>query len=194
MKIILIVAALSGMLIPALASAELDYNTVDVGYSTTSYSGSESSMTELDFGVSQSISEHKYLHASLEMGSLPTYTSSGTRRVTSLTVGAGYHKPLKDNVDAIAQGNLILGVSRLGGNSTSANGYDIGAGVRTLFRSGLEGALMVFHARISNGVRTSTDTFLGARLGYNFTEEVQMYAGIDLKPDQITRMGFRILY
>lgn len=194
MKIILIVAALSGMLIPALASAELNYNAVDAGYATTSYGNGDPSLTELAIGYSESISEQAYLKAAFGIGSQSTYASSGARKVTSLAVGAGYHTPLKDNVDAIVQGNLVLGSSRLGGNRTSANGYDIGAGVRALFRSGLEGTLMVVHARTSNGILASSDTFLGARFGYNFTEGIQMYAGFDLKADMTTRVGLRFFY
>lgn len=193
MKIILIVAALSGMLMPATASAELDYNTVDVGYSTTSYSDSTLTRTELNFGYANSISENAYLQAAYRMGTLSTYGGSD-RNLRSISVGAGYHTPLKDDVDALAQGNLVLGTSRSSGDSASANGYDIGAGVRALFRSGLEGTLMVVHASTSNGIHMNTDTFLGARFGYNFTAAIQMYAGIDLRTELTSTMGLRFFY
>lgn len=194
MKFIQIVVALSGILIPALATAGLNYNSVDVGYSTTSYSNSASNLTQLNFSYTNSISAKAYYRASFGMGNQPTDSQPGSIKVRSISLGGGYHVPLKDNVDAVALGNLVLGSSRFAGNTTSANGYDFGAGIRALFRSGLEGTLMVLRARNSNGIRATTDTFLSANFGYSFIPEIQMYAGIDLKADMATRLGLRFFF
>lgn len=191
MKKILIAAILSGTLIPALALAELNYNAVDAGYSTTSYS---SVLTELDIGISKSISGNTYLGASYGTGSQPTNTALGDKKLSSISLSAGYHTPLIDNVDAIVKGRIVLGSIKLAGSSASANGYDIGAGVRAQFGHALEGTLAVVHANASNGTFTSNHTFLNAQFGFNFIPEFQMTAGMDFKPDVTTSLGLRFFY
>jgi len=195
MKRTLIVAGLSGMFIPALASAELNYDAVNVGYSTMRYSNGNQGLTELDVGFSKSYSKDVYLGASYGTASQTTYSGLGNKTVRSISLGAGYHTPLRDNVDLVVAGHIVLGSAKLAGSSTSANGYDIGAGVRTQFAHGLEGSLAAVHANRSNGTYTNTDTFLNAQFGFNFTSKIQMNAGIDLLGhDQTTSLGLRFYY
>lgn len=193
MKKILIVSALSGMFIPALASAELNYNTFDIGYSATSYDYASSNLSVLIVGASKSISGNVYLGASLGIGHQTVYTYNDNK-VNSISTLAGYHFPLNDKADVIAEGGIVLGSAELAGKSTSANGYDFGAGIRALFIPGLEGTLALFHARTSNGMHSSTDTFVKAQFGFNFTPKFQMVAGIDLKSDLTTYLGARFFY
>jgi Outer membrane protein beta-barrel domain len=191
MKKILVAVVLSSMLIPAFASAELNYNSVDAGYSTTNYSPS---LTELNIGISKSISGNVYLGASYRAGSQPTYTSLGDRKVSSISVGAGYRTPLKDNVDAFVKGNILLGSVKLAGNSVSANGYDIGAGVRAQLIRKIEGTLAVVHTNTSSGALANTKTFFNAQLGFDFTQTIQLTAGLDFKSDPTTSLGVRFFY
>lgn len=191
MKKILIAAVLSGMLIPALASAELNYNAIDIGYATTSYNPN---LTEFYIGISKDNSKNVFLDASYRAGSQPKFSSLGDRKVGSISIGAGYHTPLMNDVDAVVKGNILLGSVKLAGNSVSTNGYDIGAGVRAEFSKALEGTLAVVHAGTSNGPFSSKNTFVNTQFGFNFMQAFQMTAGIDFKPDMTTTLGVRFFY
>jgi hypothetical protein len=193
MKKILILVALSGMLIPAVASAALDYNAVDASYSTTGYQNNET-LTKLNIGFSKDISSNVYLQAYYGHG-YQTSDTSFDIRIDSISGGAGYHTPLKENVDGIAEGHITLGSAKWAGNTASANGYDIGAGIRAELGHKIEGTVMAIHASISDGTLTKTDTFLNARLGFNFLTGFQMTLGIDLlKADPTTSLGVRFFY
>lgn len=193
MKTTFIMLAISGMLIPRLASAELNYNEVNVGYSTTSYNNGDEDLTEWDAGVSKSISGNVYLGASLGFGKQLGF-SAGIKKVSSVSAGAGYHFPLNDKSDVIVDGHIVLGSAKLAGNSTSADGHDFGAGIRTLIMHGLEGTLAVIHARTSNGTLSSNDTFLKVQFGFNFTPKFQLATGVDFKHDMTTYLGARFFY
>ncbi len=193
MKKFLIAALLSAVFIPAYARAELNYNSIDVGYATTSYSDGSPNLTELNIAYSDSLSDRVFYRAALAKSSQLNLTNQGYRRVLSITAGGGYHMPLKKDIDGVVQGNLTLGSASPSGGS-SASGYDLGAGVRAQFMKALEGSLLVVHASISNGIRATADTFLSARFGYNFIPELQMYAGLDLKSDITTHMGLRFFF
>jgi len=192
MKKILIVSALSGMFVPTLALAELNYNSFDIGYSSTSYDNYQA-LRVLIFGISKSISGNVYLGGSIGIGRQTVYTYNDNK-VNTLSALAGYHFPLNDKADVIAEGGVVLGTAELGGKSTSANGYDFGAGVRALFIPGLEGTLALFHARTSNGTYSNTDTFVRAQFGFNFTSKFQLVAGIDLKTNTTTYLATRFFY
>jgi hypothetical protein len=193
-KTIHLAVAMSGMFIPALASAELNYNAVDAGYSTTSYRSDISALTELELGFSRSISGNAYLGASCGSSSQTMDTTLGDNKVHSISLSAGYHVPLMDNVDALANGHIIRGSAKLAGISTSTNGSDIGAGVRAQFIHGLEGTLEVVHASTSDGTISSTHTFIKTEVGYNILPKFQMTAGVDLKPDHRSYLGVRFFY
>jgi hypothetical protein len=193
MKKILILMVLSGMLIPALASAALDYNAVDASYATTGYQNNET-LTTLNLGFSRSISNDFYLAASYGHGYQTTNTSYDIK-TNSISAGAGYHTPLKDYADGIAEGHITLGSAKWAGNTASANGYDIGAGIRAELGHEIEGTVMAMHDSISDGTLTRTDTFLNVRLGFNFLTRFQMILGIDLfKADSTSSLGVRFFY
>jgi hypothetical protein len=118
----------------------------------------------------------------------------GNRKINSISLGAGYHTPLKDDIDAIAEGHIALGSARLAGTNASANGYDIGVGARALFPRGLEGTLTGIHAHTSNGASSNTDTYVHAQFGFNFLPKFQMTAGIDFRSDMRTNLGVRFFY
>jgi hypothetical protein len=192
MKKILVVSAFLGMFVPALASAELNYNTYDFGYSSTSYDKYQP-LRVLIFGFSKSVSGNVYLGGSLGIGRQTVYTNNDNK-VNTLSGRAGYHFPLNDKADVIAEGGVLYGTAELNGKSASANGYDFGAGVRALFIPGLEGTLALFHARTSNGIFSNSDTFVKAQFGFNFTPKFQLAAGIDLKTNVTTYMFARFFY
>ena len=194
MKNIFIVAVLSGICIPTLASAELDYNAVDASQSTTSYRNGELDLKELDVGISISISNDMYLQASYGTARQNTLWIYGDRVISSVSLGAGYHRSLMDNTDAFAEGHVILGSAKWAGTSESANGYDMGAGIRAMLLPGPEGTLALVHARTSNGAVSNTDTFTKAQFGYHFTPQWQMTIGMDMKPDETMRIGLRYFY
>lgn len=196
MKRILITASLSGMFMPAPASAELNYNTVDVGFTTKTATNKTTSLdyTELSLGFSKSLSKNVYLGASYERGSEPT-TATSDGKVYSISLGAGFHTPLYDNADVIVSGHIVQGTDQIAGSDANTNGYDIGAGVRAQFPHGLEGSIAAVYASTSNDTYSSKDTFVNAKLGFDFTPEIQLYAGIDLwRDNQTIDFGLRYFY
>jgi hypothetical protein len=196
MKRILIAVGLSGIFMPVPASAELNYNTVNVGFTTKTATNKTTSVdyTELSLGFSKSVSKNVYLGASYERGSEPATTTSDGK-VHSISLGAGFHTPLYDNADVIAAGHIVQGTDQIATSSANANGYDIGAGVRAQFKGGLEGSIAAVYASTSNDTYSSKDTFVNVKLGFDFTPEIQLYAGIDLWRDtQIIDFGLRYFY
>lgn len=196
MKGILIVAGLSGMLIPALASAELDYNAVTAGFTSTMNGNNAANFTELSLGFTKSTSKNVYLGASYEAGRQPsTAIGVADKKVHSISLGAGFHTPLNDDVDAIVAGHIVQGSTITAGNNASANGYDIGAGVRAQFPNGLEGSITAVLASTSNGTYSTTDTYVNTQFGFDFTPEIQLYAGIDLfRDNQTMDFGMRFFF
>ena len=135
MKRILIVAGIAGILMPTLASAELNYNSVNVGFTTIMNNDFTANFTELSLGVSKSVSKHIYLGASYDTGSKFLSSTSGSggsyTKVHSILLGAGFHTPLNDNSDIIVAGHIGQGTDKISGSTENASVYDIGAGVRT---------------------------------------------------------------
>jgi hypothetical protein len=199
MKKILILMALSGMLMPALASAELNYNAVDAGYSTEVYKTGEPILYQKNLGISKSVSGNVYLAASYEAGSQPGYSHSGEKKTQSFLFGAGYHTPLLDTlktkVDALVRGNIVRGRAKIGEGSVRETGYDFGAGIRAQLAHGLECSLAGVHSYLSEGAYSYTNTFLDAQIGFNFTQKMQMKVGFDLLGhDQTVNVGLRFFY
>ncbi|MGA7749958.1 MAG: hypothetical protein WCA63_07390, partial [Gallionella sp.] len=149
---------------------------------------------ELNIAISKSISGNIYLGASYATGTQPTDTYLGDNNVNSITIGAGYHTPLKENADAMVKGDVILGSVKTGGNSTSENGFDIGAGIRAQLGKKFEGTLAIIHSSTSGGIFASTNTFVNAQLGFNFTTKIQMTADVDFTPDRTSSLKLRYFY
>lgn len=199
MKKVFIVASLSSMLIPAHAWAELNYNVIDINYLTTNYSNADPSLFQVNFGISKKIFRNMYFATSFGSATQEAYSNSGSKKIKSISIGAGYYTPLYDKpktkVDMVVKGNIVAGTAKVAGSSFSANGYDIGTGVRAQFAHGLESSLSVIHARKSNGTYTDTNTFLNVQLGFNFTPKVQMAVGMDFHVhDQSMNMGMRFFF
>jgi len=195
MKRTLILAGLSGMLFPALASAELNYNIINAGYTSTKYENGNLGQTELYLGFTKSVFKRAYLGASYGASDQPTYKAQGDNRVHKIYLGAGYHIPIMDDVDAVVAGHYVYGTANWGGNSSSANGYDIGAGVRALFLHGLEGNIALVNASSSSGTYySSSDTYVSTLFGFFFTQRLEMVFGIDFKKDQTSGLGLRFYY
>jgi len=195
MKRILFLAGLGGTMIPALASAELNYDAINAGYSTTRYENGDLNLTELDIGYTKDYFENVYLGASYGAADQSTYSNVGDNTVHKISLAAGYHAPLMNKVDVVIAGHAVFGRANWGGETSSANGYDAGAGVRALFLHGLEGNLAVVHARISNGDYYSASyTYISTQFGFYFIPRLEMTAGIDFKKDQTTSLGLRIYF
>ncbi len=191
MKRILVVVALSAAFIPQLARAELNYSSVSAGYYIASYSPN---LTVLNIAVSKSIPGNFYLAASYASGSQVTNNYQSENHASAITMGAGYHTPLHENVDGVLKGHIILGSVNTGGNSTSANGFDIGAGIRAQLSDRFEGTLAVVHSDITGGLYASTDTFVNAQLGFNVTPNLQMAASVDFRPTLVSGLSLRYFY
>jgi hypothetical protein len=191
MKRILVVIALTVALIPQIAWAELSYSSVDLGYLITSYSPS---LTQYNIAISKSIPGNFYLAASYANGSQVTYTSQGDNHANAITLGGGYHVPLHENVDGILKGDVILGSVTSGGNSTSEDGFDIAAGMRAQMTNRFEGTLAAVYANTSGGIYASSDTFVNAQLGFNFTPQLQLNVSVDYRPTLVTGVRLRYFY
>jgi opacity protein-like surface antigen len=195
MKRILIAATLTGMLMPAVASAELDYNIVDAGITSKINRGTQGNFSEFILGASKSVFQNLFLVASYQTGTLPTTTSSNNTRVHSTYLGAGFHTAIKDYGDAVVAGRFFQGTDLIPGSSESANGYDISAGVRSQFSHGLEGSVMAVYSSISKDSYSNNDTYAYAQFGFDFTESIQLYGGIDFwRSDQTMNFGLRVFY
>jgi opacity protein-like surface antigen len=195
MKRMLIVAGLSGVLMPALASAELDYDAFNAGFRTKASNISTGNYTEFGLGITKNIFKIAYLGASYETGTAPSTPSSAETVVHSTTLGAGLHFPLNDDVDIIIPGHAFQGTDIIPGSSASVNGYDVGAGIRALIPYGLEGSIVAVYENTSNDTYSNKDTYVNAQFGFDFTPEILMYAGIDLLRDhQTIDFGLRVYY
>jgi hypothetical protein len=190
---ILFAAALSGMSAPALASAELSYNSIDAGYSTTSFANGARELTVLKAGISKSLPANLYLMASYGSGT-QLVGAAGSRKEVSVSAGVGFHFPIKNNIDAIAEAHIAQTSAKLQGNSTNANGNEINAGIRWLFIPSLEGTLRAAHANISDGTSTSQETFVKTQIGYYLTRSFQMTAGMDFTHNMTTSLGLRLFF
>jgi hypothetical protein len=195
MKRILIVAGIAGILMPTLASAELNYNSVNVGFTTIMDDYFVANFTELSLGVSKSVSKRIYLGATYDSGSKFSTSTSSYKKVHSISLGAGFHTPLNDNTDIIVAGHIGQGTDKISGSTESANVYDIGAGVRAEFPYGLEASVVAVYDSRSNDTYSSKDTFVNAQFGFDFTPEIQMYGGFDLwRDNQTVDFGLRFFY
>ena len=191
MKRILVVVALSAAITPHIARAELSYNSVEAGYYVASYS---SNLTEFIIAVSKSIPGNFYLTASYASGSQAANNFQSENHTSAITLGAGYHIPLHQNVDGILKGDVISGSVNTGGNSTSESGFDIAAGVRAQMSTRFEGILAAVHSSTSGGIYASTDNFINAQLGFNFTPKLQMAASFDFRPTPVSGVSLRYFY
>ena len=177
MKKILIVIALSGMLIPTIASAELNYNAVNVGYAKVSQTG-WADLTGYDFGVSYGITKNVFLEGSYGTGSQPSGTTLGDITVSGFDVGAGYHTPIQNDVDFIVGAHLIQGTAKFAGLSYNSNGYDVGVGIRAELTPKFEAILSGVHTNVTSNSSTTTSNGMQAEVGFKVTPEVQLLAGI----------------
>lgn len=177
MKRILIATTLLGLLIPAIASAELDYDSVEVSYALTSRSG-RADATEYDMGASYGITKNVFVDGTAATGKQPSGTAFGDITGNAFEIGAGYHTPLQNNVDLIVTGHLIKGRSDYAGSTYSSNGYDIGVGVRAELAPQLEGILSVVHTSVSSNSFTTTSNGIQVQLGYKIVPQVELFAGL----------------
>jgi opacity protein-like surface antigen len=177
MKKILIATTLAGLLFPAIASAELNYNVIEASYAQTSESGWPD-VTEYDFNASYGITKNIYLDGTFATFSQPSGTAFGDFTGNAFALGAGYHTPLQKNVDLIVAGHLIHGTASFAGSSYSSNGYDIGVGVRAELTPELETILSVVHTSLTSNSFTTTSNGIQAQLGYKVTPQVELFAGL----------------
>ena len=193
MKKILIAAGMVGMLMPTLASAELDYNIVQVGFTSKTNRGNKANFTEYILGISNNVTKKIFLGASYQAGIEPP--ASGGDKVSSTTLMAGFHTPFHETNDFVVVGHVSRGTDMIPGSSASASSYDLGAGVRSEFPHGLEGSVLAYYSNTSNETYSSNDTYVNAQFGFDFTPSIQMYGGIDLwRSDQTMSFGLRIFY
>jgi|GEM_PF-6440286 len=160
----------------------------------TRFDNGDPDLTGFGVGISKSISSNVFLAASYAAGNQATNTNLGDITVSGISIGAGYHTPLKDDIDFIVSGDIFQGTVKLAGFSESVNSYDIGAGVRAQFAPKFEGTLAVDYTSVSSGAITETDTSINAQVGFNITPEFQLTAGMDFEPDQTIGLGVRFFY
>lgn len=176
-KKILIATTLAGLLVPAIASAELNYNAIEASYAQTSQSGWPDA-NEFDLNASYGITKNVYLDGTFATASQPSGTPFGDITAHAFEFGAGYHTPLRSNVDLIVAGHLIEGTASYAGSSYNSNGYNIGVGVRAELTPELEGMLSAVHTSVSGNSSTTTSNGIQAQLGYKVAQQVQLFAGL----------------
>lgn len=177
MKQLLIAIAVAGMLIPAIASAELNYNAVQVGYAKTSESGVED-LHEYSIGVSFSVNNDVFIDGQFSTGRQASGTAFGDITGTAWAIGAGYHAPINNNVDIIISGGISRATVEIANNSQSGNGYNFGVGIRGEITPRLEGSLSGGYLSMNSNSSTTTGTGISAGLGFNVTPQFQLIADI----------------
>lgn len=177
MKKILITTALSVMLVPAVASAELNYNMVGASYAKTSESGFED-ITGFGVGVSKSITSNVFLEGAYTTSSRPSGTTFGDVRVNGWDIAMGYHTPIQNDIDLIAAGHLLQSTAEFAGASYSANGYRLGVGLRVELTPEFEGKVLGTYTNVSSNSFTTTSTGMNMQLGFKVTPELQLFAGV----------------
>ena len=175
-KIIITISAL-GLLIPAFASAELNYNAVQLGYAKTTESG-QADLNEFDLGVSYSINKNFYIQGLFASGTQASGTPAGDVTFTGWDVGLGAHTPIGTNVDIVGIFDLVLAKAELGSISESGNGYAMSVGLRGEFTPQLEGTFFGHYSSVTANSSTTTATGVNAGLAYNFSPQIQL--GVDI--------------
>jgi hypothetical protein len=180
-KILVAAISISCSLFSTVVLAELNYDAVSLGYGTISQSGYPD-ITAYLFGMTKSISEYVYAGAKYERDDQPLGTT--------LTLDLGIHVPIEDNTDFIFTGSLMNGVSESAGASTSSNGYQLSAGIRTKLAPQLEAGFGVGSSSVSMSLMgtTSKESSIGlnVEIGYRITPQFELFAATDSsthKPD-----------
>jgi hypothetical protein len=177
MKKIILVTALSGLLVPAVAFAELSYDAASLGYAKTSESGS-ADLNELDLGIAKGIAKNVYVSGSYATGSQASGTPAGDVSINGYGIGLGYHTPINENADFILKGGFIHANLKLGSISASGNGYEVGVGFRAEMSPRLEGSAFATHTSVNANSSTTTGNGVDAELAFNITHEFQLFARI----------------
>lgn len=177
-KNMLRVTTLLGLFIPVIASAELNYDAIDIGYSKTSESGS-ADLNMLNFGISKGISSNVFLQGGYSTGSMASGTSFGDISASGWSVGGGFHTPIKTDVDLIVSANFGQSTASLAGISISGNGHGVGIGIRAAITPQLEGTLGGNYTSFSVNSSTTTSTGISGELGFNVTPQLQLVVGLD---------------
>jgi hypothetical protein len=198
MKKILSVIALSSLLIPAIASAELSYDSVGVDYIKMSQSGTPD-LTMLGLSVSKGFSNNIFLGGSFGNGKQSSGTSFGDVTVNDWSLGAGYHTPLQTNLDLIISVNFEQATAKLAGVSVTGNGHGISIGVRNEFTPQFEGSLTGTYTSSSVNSSTSTSTGFDAELGFKITPQFQLVGSLGTDSSSgtnttTTMLGGRFFY
>jgi opacity protein-like surface antigen len=183
MKKILLVIALAGMLIPTIASAELNYNSVGIDYSKTSQSG-DADLSGIDIGISKSVYSNVFLTGSIFNGRQSSGTAQGDLSVYEFSEGVGYHAPIQYNIDFIVSGTLQQNRSKLAGTSANENGYALGVGIRAELSPKFEGEVSGDYFSMSSNSFTSTGTGIDVTLGFMVTPEFKLLADIGSKSNK----------
>ena len=177
MKIILLLIATAGMLIPTIASAELNYNSVGIDYSKTNQSG-VADLSGIDINISKSVYSNVFLTGSIFNGRQSSGTTLGDLSVYEFAEGVGYHAPIQYNIDFIVSGTLQQSRSKLAGTSASENGYALGVGIRAELAPKFEGQVSGDYFSMSNNSFTSTGKRIDVILGFMVAPEFKLLADI----------------
>jgi opacity protein-like surface antigen len=176
-KLIAILATML-MLIPTIASAELNYNSIAVDYSKTTQSG-VGDLSGIDIGISKSVYSNVFLTGLIFYGRQASGSALGDLSVYGFSEGAGYHAPINYHTDFIVSGSLQQNKSKLAGSSTSENGYTLGVSLRTEFSEKVEGDISGSYLSMSDNSFTSTGKTFDVKLGYMVTPEFELLADIN---------------
>lgn len=180
MKTALNVIALSSLLIPAIASAELSYDAVGMDYIKMSQGGSPD-LTMLGLSASKGISNNVFLDGSFGNGKQSSGTSFGDVTINAWSLGAGYHTPIQTNLDLVMSVNFGQAAAKLAGVSVTGNSHGISIGVRNEFTPQVEGSLTGTYTSSSVNSSTSTSTGFDAELGFKITPQFQLVGGLGRK-------------
>lgn len=188
--------ALAILLTPTIASAELSYDHVQLGYEQLSKSGSND-LNMTNFNLSKGITDNIVLDG--KYGMEKHATSYGDLSTKDMAVGVGYHSPIQTNTDFIVTGRLRQVTASLAGASSTGDSRILGLGIRSEFTPQFEGRLDVNFASYTVGSSTNTSTEARGELGFKITPQLQLIAGLGAisagsNPTHIFNVGVRYFY
>ncbi len=161
----------------AAASAQqsdLSYSYVSGAYSKADYDGFSGNADAIGLGVSLEVSPNFHLFGSYTSTDLGSNADAST-----LQAGVGYHTPISQVMDVVAEFSYVTTEFDLGPASIDDDGFGLGVGIRAMATPRLEVDAGVTYVDLDSG----NDTALNAGFLYNATQNVAVGLGASWDDD-----------
>lgn len=191
--------ALSTLLIPAIASAELSYNHVQLNHERISKNGIRD-LSMSHFNTSKEIASHIYLDGKYGTGTQNTGSASGDASAKEWVIGAGYHTPIQTYADLVITAHFRQITTSASGASSIGKGRVLGIGARIAISPQFEGLISTTHTSSTAASVTNNAYRANAELGFRVTPQFQLIFGFATNafrwesPVRAVDVGMRYFY